>query len=228
MPADCALKIEAVLFDLDGTLVDTAPDLAWCLNTLRDEQGLAALSYASIRPHVSNGSAELIKFGFSISSDEPEFEPLRLRLLDLYANNLVRESRLFDDMETVLNKLESEHLPWGIVTNKPAWLTDPLLDKLHLTNRTACIVSGDTTTHSKPHPEPLLHACRLMQIAPDKCVYIGDAQRDIEAGRRAGMHTLVALFGYISDSDAPHQWGASDTVHEVKDIIGWLDAHISQ
>ncbi len=216
-------RIEAVLFDLDGTLVDTAPDLAWCLNTVRQEQGLSALPYDSIRPHVSNGSAELIKFGFKIEEESGEFEPLRLRLLELYAENLVRESRLFDHMHDVLGWLDDNQLLWGIVTNKPAWLTDPLLAQLQLSDRAACIVSGDTTKNRKPHPEPLLHACEIIQIAAEKCVYIGDAERDIEAGLRAGMQTLVALFGYINDDDDPFSWGASDQLRQVRDIVPWIE-----
>jgi len=219
MPRD----IRAVLFDLDGTLADTAPDLAWALNEVRREQGLAPLPFEHIRPAVSHGSRALIERGFGLDPSDATFEPLRRRLLDLYRDNLARHTRLFDGMDEVLDTLEARGLHWGVVTNKPAWLTEPLLAALDLDHRAAAIVSGDTVDQRKPHPAPLLHACALAGADAARCLYVGDARRDIEAGRAAGMHTLVALFGYLDDDDDPAAWNADALVATPADILRWLD-----
>ncbi len=216
-------NIRAVLFDLDGTLADTAPDLAWALNQVRREQGLEPLPYDRIRPAVSHGSRALIERGFSLAPDDPRFEPLRRRLLDLYRANLARETRLFDGMDEVLAELEARGLRWGVVTNKPAWLTEPLLAALELDHRAAAIVSGDTVDQRKPHPAPLIHACELAGTDAAHCLYVGDARRDIEAGRAAGMHTLVALFGYLDEDDDPATWSADALVTTPADILRWID-----
>ncbi len=214
--------VRCVLFDLDGTLVDTAPDLAFCLNALRAEQGLVPMDFAAIRPHVSHGARALVRAGFGIDIDDEGFEPLRARLLELYEGNLARKSRLFAGMDALLDALTERVLPWGVVTNKPGWLTRPLLDALGLSARAACIVSGDTTPHSKPHPEPLLHASRLVGLPPSACLYVGDAHRDIEAGRGAGMRTLVARFGYLDAGDDPASWEADGQIDHPLAILDWL------
>jgi N-acetyl-D-muramate 6-phosphate phosphatase len=220
MPAPAPVR--CVLLDLDGTLVDTAPDLAWCLNALRAEQALPPLPFAAIRPHVSNGARALVRVGFTLDEADPRFEALRQRLIEIYQANLARESRVFPGMDGLIDALESRAIPWGVVTNKPAALTLPLLAALGLADRAACIVSGDSTAHSKPHPEPLLHASRLVGVTPDGCLYVGDAQRDIVAGRDAGMMTLVALFGYIEAGDRPEAWSADGLVEHPRDILDWL------
>lgn len=211
-----------VLFDLDGTLVDTAPDLAWSLNALRAEEGLAPLPLAQIRPHVSHGARALVCAGFGIDAEDPRFAPLRQRLLDLYAGHVADDSRVFPGIDALLAAIESLDMRWGVVTNKPARFTEPLLAALGLATRAACIVSGDSTTHSKPHPQPLLHASRIAGIAPARCVYVGDAERDIIAGRRAGMPTLVALFGYLAVDDRPEDWQADGLVEHPLAILDWL------
>lgn len=218
-----AAAIRTVLFDLDGTLLDTAPDLAAALNTVLQENRQEPLPYAAIRPAVSHGGMALIQLGFRLDPSEPGFEPLRQRLLEVYRDNLSAQTRPFPGMEALLKALEARGLNWGIVTNKPAWLTDPLLQDLGLFGRAACIVSGDTLRERKPHPAPMLHACAQAGSEPGQCVYIGDAQRDIEAGNNAGMHTLVALFGYLQETDEPHTWGASDTIREPGELLDWLD-----
>lgn len=218
-----ATAIRTVLFDLDGTLLDTAPDLAAALNTVLQENHRQALPYAAIRPVVSHGGMALIQLGFRLEPSHPDFEPLRRRLLEVYRAQLSALTRPFPGIEALLETLESRGLNWGVVTNKPAWLTDPLLRDLGLFERAACVVSGDTLQERKPHPAPMLHACAQAGSAPGQCVYIGDAQRDIEAGRNAGMHTLVALFGYIQEGDEPYSWGASDTLGEPGDLLAWLD-----
>ncbi|MBK8163313.1 MAG: phosphoglycolate phosphatase [Gammaproteobacteria bacterium] len=214
-----------MLFDLDGTLVDTAPDLAATLNALRAEHGQMPLPFDTIRPHVSHGARAMVRVGFAIDEGDARFTALRERFLALYRERLMTNSRLFDGMDTVLAALENRGVKWGIVTNKPAWLTEPLLAGLGLASRAACIISGDTTRNRKPHPEPLLHASALVGIAPEHCLYIGDARRDIEAGRAAGMKTLVALFGYLGDDDSPHEWDADGTIDDPLDILDWFNVH---
>ena len=215
--------IRTILFDLDGTLLDTAPDLAAALNTVLEENQQPALPFESIRPVVSHGGIALIKLGFGLQQDDPNFQPLRQRLLTVYRENISRHTTLFPGMETVLQTIEQRGLNWGIVTNKPGWLTDPLLKDLQLYDRAACVVSGDTLQERKPHPAPLLHACRLANSSPEQCLYVGDAQRDIEAGENAGMYTMVALFGYFTPEDQPHRWGASHTIDKPGELLTWLE-----
>jgi len=215
-------SIRTVLFDLDGTLADTAPDLAYALNCLLREQERAPLPYETIRPVVSHGATALVRLGFGLSSDDPVFAALRERLLSLYQQHLARETRLFDGMAELLDFIEQRGMNWGVVTNKPAFLTQPLMAALGLAERAACIVSGDTTANKKPHPEPLLHACRLAGSKAAQCLYVGDAQRDIRAGHNAGMPTLVALFGYIGGEDHPETWGADALIGDPAEIIAWI------
>jgi phosphoglycolate phosphatase len=215
--------IHTVLFDLDGTLADTAPDLAFALNCVLEEQGRKPLPFSTIRPVVSHGGIALIKLGFGIDENTPEFAPLRQRLLDVYRANIARETRLFDGMDTLLETLNARGLNWGVVTNKPAWLTEPLLEALGIKARAAAIVSGDTLPERKPHPAPMLLACKQAGSDAAHCLYVGDAERDIEAGRNAGMHTLVALFGYIGEQDQPATWQADAMVEHATGILEWLE-----
>lgn len=218
------MTVQTVLFDLDGTLLDTAPDLAFALNRVRAEQGLDPLAFEDIRPVVSHGSVGLLRLGFGLKpEDEPRFGILRQRLLDIYQDHLAVQTRLFPGMESVLDTLEARGMCWGVVTNKPGWLTEPLLAQLGLAQRAACIVSGDSTAKRKPDPEPMLHACQLSGTDASTSVYVGDAQRDIEAGRRAGMKTLVALFGYIGADENPANWGADALLREPADLLHWLE-----
>jgi len=211
-------QIQGVLFDLDGTFADTAPDLAAALNFALRQAGRAPLPYERIRPHVSHGAQALLRLGFG---EEPGEGP-RQELLRFYRDNLTRHTRLFPGMALVLERLEHAGLPWGIVTNKPAWLTEPLMQGLGLFERAGCIVSGDTTANKKPHPEPILLACRLIAVPPAACLYVGDAARDIEAGRNAGTRTLAALFGYLGEQDRPEEWGADGLIERTEEILGWL------
>lgn len=214
--------IRTVLFDLDGTLADTAPDLAYALNTVLVEQGKPALPYETIRPVVSHGGIALIRLGFALSPDDPQFAPLRERLLAVYRENIAVHTRLFDGMAELLERIEERSLNWGVVTNKPAWLTQPLMAALGLSSRAATIVSGDTLKQSKPHPAPMLYACEQAGSQAHECLYVGDAARDIEAGNNAGMLTLVALFGYIAEQDDPHSWGAHGMVNTPLEILDYL------
>jgi len=212
----------AVLFDLDGTLLDTAPDMAAALNTLRRLEGLEPLPFAQIRPHVSHGAARLIKIGFECESGD-RFNALRLRFLDLYRADLAVGTRPFEGIDDLLDDLERRGIAWGVVTNKPGWLTDPLLSALGLYERAGCVVSGDTLPERKPHPMPLLHAAKLLATDPRRCIYIGDAERDIQAGRAAGMKTLVAGFGYLSAEDAPASWSADAILARPAELLLALD-----
>ncbi len=217
-----ARGVRAVLLDLDGTLLDTAADMAAALNRLRAEHGAAPLGHDVIRPHVSHGAAALVRLGFP-DVPEDEFQRLRARFLDVYASDIANATTVFPGFEPVLASLEARKLPWGVVTNKQTSLTTPLLAHVRLADRAACVVCGDTVAHRKPHPAPLLHAAALMKIEPQECVYVGDAERDVQAGRAAGMHTLVALFGYLGKHDHPELWQADDLIREPADLLGWLN-----
>ena len=215
-------KIRTVLFDLDGTLADTAPDLAHALNTLLVEQGKKALPYETIRPEVSHGATALIKLGFGVGPGDAGFDRLRERFLTLYSADLCKHTKPFAGIESLLKSLQQQGINWGIVTNKPAFLTDPLVAGLKLTPAPACVVSGDTVANRKPHPEPMLLACTQAGSQPRECLYVGDAERDIIAGRHAGMKTLVALFGYISKDETPQNWGADGMIRTPREILDWL------
>lgn len=216
-------RIRIVLFDLDGTFADTAPDLADALNWTLQRHGRKPLPYELIRTEVSHGGAALIRLGFGLSPEDEGFEPARQELLHYYRENVHNKTRLFPGMAEVIEQLEQHGISWGIVTNKPAWLTEPLLDGLGLTERAACIVSGDTTSNKKPHAEPILHACMLAGgHSPEECLYVGDAQRDIESGRNAGTATLTALFGYLGQHDHPEEWQADGSIEHPEQILDWL------
>lgn len=210
--------VQSLLFDLDGTLADTAPDLCHALNRVRQEQNLAPMDLQTVKYQVSNGAGALIRLGFNIDDSHIEFEPLRKRLLEIYANNIAVHTRLFDGMESLLQYAESHGISWGVVTNKPSRFTLPLMQQLGISSRAGCIISGDTLERKKPHPDPILHACQLLGCPPEQSVYVGDAPRDIEAGNKAGSKTIVALFGYIDDDQEPHSWGADAGVHHPMQI----------
>jgi len=215
-------KIKTVLFDLDGTLADTAPDLAGALNHVLKMHNQVPLPYETIRPYVSHGGAALINLGFG--KEHPEFDVLYQQLLHYYLNNIANETTLFSGMNELLQELEEKNINWGVVTNKPAWLTDPLMEELNLTSRAVAIVSGDTLEQRKPHPAPILYACNQANSKAHECLYIGDAERDIKAGNAAGMLSIVALFGYIAESDAPDTWGAHALINHPQEIISIIQS----
>lgn len=215
--------IRAVLFDLDGTLLDTAPDLIGALNELRAEEGLGPVPFIDGRGQASNGANAMVKLGFG-QVPEAEFEKLRDRYLAIYRNRVAHETKLFPGGEEMLAHLDAAGLPWGIVTNKPAALTEPLLAALGLDERARCVVSGDTLPERKPHPRPLLYAAECMGVPPAACVYVGDALRDIEAARAAGMRAIVASFGYICEGDDCRAWPAEHWLDDVAALVAWLKA----
>ena len=215
--------IRTVLFDLDGTLADTAPDLAFALNETLRSAGREPLDYATIRPVVSHGGGALLKLGFGNSVAATEFARLRDLFLNTYLTHIPRATTLFPGMADLLAAIEARGLNWGVVTNKPAWLTDPLMAGLGLTPRAAAIVSGDTLPQRKPDPAPMLLACRQAGSHGAECLYLGDAERDIAAGRNAGMRTLVALFGYLGADDHPDSWQADGMIEHPLQLLRWLD-----
>jgi phosphoglycolate phosphatase len=214
---------QAVLFDLDGTLADTAPDLADALNATLQARGKSALPFENIRPVVSHGGRAMIKLGFDLDPEDKFYEEIRQQFLDIYLANIANKTTLFPGIPELLTQLEQTDIAWGVVTNKPSWLTNPLMDALQLSTRAACIVSGDTTSNSKPHPEPMLFACEKIGVEPTRCIYIGDAERDIEAGKAAGMRTLGALFGYLLDEDVPDEWGADALIEHANEIWSYVE-----
>ena len=219
---DTSSKITCVLFDLDGTLLDTAPDMTNALNLLLAEEDKAPLTNEACRDFVSHGSVAMINLGFGKQQNSEEFEARRLRFLDLYENNLCLDTKLFEGMDIVLSYLEENYIKWGIVTNKPAFLTTPLLQQLGLYERASSIVSGDSLPNRKPHPEPMYFAANECQKLATECLYVGDAERDIEAGKRANMKTLIASYGYIDATQTPIQWGADGIIEHPDEILTWL------
>jgi 2-phosphoglycolate phosphatase len=218
-----AVTLRAVLFDLDGTVLDTAPDMVGALNTLRAEHSLAPLPFDAVRSAVSHGSARVVKAGFP-EADAASSVALQQRFLEIYRGGLCRETRLFAGMDEVLNALANWRMKSGIVTNKPAWLTDPLLADLGLSARFACVVSGDTVAERKPHPMPLLHAAALAGVSPSECIYVGDAQRDVQAAHAAAMPALVANYGYLRADEDPTMWGGDGYLNRPLDLLDWLKA----
>jgi N-acetyl-D-muramate 6-phosphate phosphatase len=213
--------LRAALFDLDGTLLDTAPDMIGALNALRSEESLAPLPIAQVRPAVSHGSARLVKVGFPEAIEE-RFLTLQRRFLEIYAARLSEETRLFDGMGSVLEELASRRIAVGIVTNKPARLTEALLRDLELRERFTCVVSGDSLSERKPHPLPMLHAAATAGAAPDECIYVGDAERDVQAAHAAGMEALVATYGYLGEDEDWRIWGADGFIEHPRDLLAWL------
>ncbi|WP_024930014.1 HAD family hydrolase [Methylophilus sp. OH31] len=214
--------MQAVLFDLDGTLVDTAPDLGYALNLQRERHGLAFLPETTIRPYASHGSRGLLEIGFGLLPTDAHFEAMRTEYLDLYTQVMTRQPVLFDGMAEALQAIEQRGLRWGIVTNKPRRFTMPMVAHMGLDVRAGAVISGDDAPQPKPSPQTLLLACERMNIDPQTVLYIGDAERDIQAGQAAGMKTLVALFGYLASTDNPQAWGADGCIQQPQDLLAYL------
>jgi len=215
-------RLGAVLFDLDGTLIDSAPDLAGACNEMRIERGLAPLPYERLRRMVGSGARGMVGVSFGLVPESPGYVELRDEFLARYEARMTRETKVFDDMAPVLARLEGEGLPWGIVTNKATRFAVPLVAALGLAERAAALVCGDTVAHSKPHPAPLLEAARRLGVAPQGCAYVGDDRRDVDAGRAAGMLTVVAEWGYLGDGDAPKTWGADHLIARPDELSGLI------
>jgi N-acetyl-D-muramate 6-phosphate phosphatase len=214
--------IEAVLFDLDGTLADTAPDMARTVNLMRAKRGLQPVALELVRPHVSKGARGMIGAAFGIGTDHPQFQAMRDEFLDLYGDNLCVDTRLFPGMDELLQSLEAREIAWGVVTNKFERFARPLMDGLGLGARAAVVVGGDTCPRPKPFPDPLLFAAAAMGVAPMRTLYVGDDERDVQAARAAGMPVIVAGYGYLGDGPPASMWGADSIVESVGEIGTWI------
>lgn len=214
--------IKAVLFDLDGTLADTARDLGAALNRLLAEEGLPAQPYEAIRPMASHGARGLLKLGFGSELDADRMESLRVRFMDLYDANLAQETTLFDGVNELIAELDKRGLAWGIITNKSMRFTERLVPWLPFAIPPAVVVSGDTVGVAKPDPRPMLHATEQIGILPEHCMYVGDAERDIQAGRNVGMKTVLVNWGYFTSEDRPEVWGADIDIDHPLQLLGHL------
>jgi N-acetyl-D-muramate 6-phosphate phosphatase len=220
--------INTILFDLDGTLVDTAPDLGHALNLQLTKHGKPTLADATIRPFASHGSRGLIGLGFGITPKDAHFIEMRDEYLDIYNEVFTRSPVLLPGISELLQHIENKDLKWGIVTNKPRRFTNRLIESmgLNLEKRAACIVSGDDAPQPKPSPATLLLACSQIDVKPENCIYVGDAERDIQAGKVAGMKTVVAMFGYIDKTDKPQEWGADAMIKTPADLFSFLNISV--
>jgi N-acetyl-D-muramate 6-phosphate phosphatase len=214
--------IKAVLFDLDGTFADTAPDLAAALNHTRATRHLPPLPIEVLRPQASQGSPGLLKAGFGIEPDHPDFNPLRGIFLDYYERNICVHTKLFGDMARLIGELKLRGIKWGIVTNKPHRFTVPLMQALGYAEQAACLISGDTCAHAKPHPEPMLKACEIIGVTPAQCLYLGDDLRDMQAANASGMRGIIANFGYVSADATVENWKAHGSVNQPTELLAYL------
>lgn len=213
----------ALLFDLDGTLIDSAPDLAGALNRLRALKGLPPLPYEALRPLVGSGARGMVGAGFGLQPGDDGFEALRDAFLAEYQARFLDETRVFEQAHWLLGELEARSLPWGIVTNKATRFAEPVVQGLGLDARSAALVCGDTTPHAKPHPAPLLEAAARLGVPAGECVYVGDDLRDIQAGRAAGMRTVAVTWGYLGVGEAVTDWGADLVIETPQTLLKWLD-----
>jgi phosphoglycolate phosphatase len=218
-------ELKCVLFDLDGTLVDTAPDLIACLNKALLAHGYVETDYATLKPLISYGALAMIKL--ATDDADPDIQNRILEfMLDCYQENIATHSSFYAGITDTLLLIEELGLKWGVVTNKRQRFTLPLMSALQLHERAACIISGDSTAHYKPHPEPLFAACRIADVNPENCVYIGDAAHDIAAGKNANMKTLVALYGYLQHTDEPENWGADALISHPQQLQEWIQTSL--
>jgi phosphoglycolate phosphatase len=217
-----APSVGAVLFDLDGTLIDSAPDLAGSANDMRVARGMAPLPIEHLRPMVGAGARGMLLQAFGIGPRDSTFGPLKDEFLARYEDRMTRETRVFADMAPIIDALDAREVRWGIVTNKVTRLAAPIVEALGLARRSAVLIGGDTTPHAKPHPEPLLEAARRLRLAPKRCWYVGDDHRDVEAGRAAGMRTVAAAWGYLGVGEPIHAWGADHLVERPYELLKLL------
>ena len=212
-----------VLFDLDGTLIDSAPDLAGACNDMRVDHGLSPLPFERLRRMVGSGARGMVGVGFGRAPGDAGYDALRDEFLQRYEARMTRETRVFADVPPLLAWLDDAHLAWGIVTNKATRFAAPLVRHLGLATRAATLVCGDTVGHSKPHPAPLLEAARQLGCDAAHCIYVGDDKRDVDAGRAAAMGTVVAAWGYLGEGDAPAAWGADHLIERPDELIALID-----
>lgn len=216
------LTPQAVLFDLDGTLIDSAPDLAGAANDLRADEGLPPLPYDVLRPMVGAGARGMVGVAFGVNPEDSRFVELRDRFLSRYERRMSQHTHVFETIVPVLAMLDAAKWRWGVVTNKASRFTLPLVDALGLAARAAVVICGDTTAHSKPHPEPLLEAARRLALDPSQCMYVGDDLRDVQAGRAAGMATVAAAWGYLGVGEPIDAWGADHLIRSPAELLSLL------
>ncbi len=215
-------NIEAVLFDLDGTLIDSAPDLAAAADKMRMDRGMASLDYAAYRPMAGAGARGMLGVAFGVEPSSPEFVTLREEFFVNYENCMTERTYVFDGVAELLGQLQSLGLAWGVVTNKSQRFTGPLTLSMSLFNSAKTIISGDTTPYAKPHPEPLFEAARQLQVEPERCLYVGDDERDVIAGLAAGMITVAASYGYLGAAADFSAWGAHASINSPIELLQLL------
>ena len=221
-PTQSSASTPAFLFDLDGTLIDSAPDLAGAANDMRIARGLVPYPLAHFRPMVGSGARGMVGRAFEVAPPAPEFAPLRDEFLQRYEARMTQDTRVFAELLPLLDALDAQALPWGIVTNKAARFSEPLVRALGLSARAGTLVCGDTTPHAKPHPEPLLEAARRMRVEAAACVYVGDDLRDVQAGKAAGMLTVAVGWGYLGLGESIEAWGADHIVQNPQQLLQLL------
>ena len=218
------MRLRAVLFDMDGTLLDTAPDFIAICQAMLAERGFPAVADKLIRDEISGGAKAMVSAAFAMSPSEPEFEPLRLEFLERYQKDCAVHSTLFEGMAELLADIESANLIWGVVTNKPVRFAQPIMEQLGLAERSAVLICPDHVTKSKPDPEPLILACKMLDLDPASVLFVGDDLRDIESGRDAGTKTAAVRYGYIHPHDNPNHWGADVVVDHPSELRKVLDS----
>ena len=225
MPSAAVMQhpVKAVLFDLDGTFADTAPDLAAALNHVRANLELSPLPLEILRPQASHGSRGLLKVGLDIEPQHPDYDTLRKQFLDYYERNICVHTQLFEGMAQLLEELEQHNILWGIITNKPHRYTLPLMQAMGYAERAACLISGDTCGHSKPHPDPMLKASEIINIPPAQCLYVGDDLRDMQAANASGMHGIIANYGYVGPNATIDNWNAKGSINNPAELIPYLN-----
>lgn len=216
-------QVRAVLFDLDGTLIDSAPDLGAAVDKMRTDRGLPPLPLQRYRPMAGAGARGMLGEAFGISPEHPEFELLREEFFDNYQACMTERTQAFEGVPQLLQELQQRSLPWGVVTNKSTRFATPLTQQMPLFATMQTVICGDTTPHAKPHPEPLLEAARRLGVAPQHCIYVGDDARDIQAGHAAGMGTVAACYGYLGQEQNPNTWGAHAVIYSPLELLKWLN-----
>lgn len=215
-------SIKAVFFDLDGTLFDTAPDLAFSMDQVLKKHGREPVDFKEFRFYIYGGTNSMVKYAFDIEVDHPEFPSIKKEFLDIYSRESTKRTLFFSGMKEVLTYLNNHNIHWGIVTNKPFWLSEPLINYFGIAKQCQCLVCGDSVKQRKPSPEPLLKACEIVEVAPAFSVYIGDTETDIIAAKAAGMYSIGAVYGYAPRNSIPDSWNADYLIQSPIDIIDWI------
>ena len=219
MPVNAQIPIQAILFDLDGTLIDSAPDLGAAADQMRVARGMPSLPIDLYRPLAGSGARGMLHIAFGMTPEDDAFADMREEFFQIYEKRMTQDTTIFDGVPELLTGIVARKLQWGVVTNKSKRFTDPLAAQMSLFATAGAVVSGDTTPHAKPHPEPLLEAARRIGVPPQACVYVGDDERDIIAGKAAGMYTVAAVYGYLGEKQSVEQWNADDVIESPHELL---------